>query len=123
MKRKRTLKDAERAIIERLLSVDFPEVEYFRAQVSALTVTDVCDCGCGSLRFSVDAEKAARAPSPAWNGPDVIVEGDSQSWLMLFQSDGWLTELEHVADHGPNPADLDAASIEPDLQVDESWFE
>lgn len=115
MKRHRALTGRERAVIERLLSVEFPEVEYFQAQIPALTVTDVCDCGCGTLRFSGDAEKASRAPSPAWNGSgEPIVEGDSQSWMMLFQADDWLTELEHVAGYGPNPEELDASGIEPD---------
>ena len=53
----------------------------------------------------------------------MIVEGDSRSWLMLFQSDGWLTELEHVAGYGPNPQQLEAASIEPDLPVEDDWFD
>ncbi len=105
-------------MIERLLSVDFPDVAFFRAQVPAITVVGVCDCGCGSLQFRVDASKASRAPSPVWReGPDVLVEGDSRSWLMLFQDDGWLSELEHVDGYGPRPQDLDPASIQPDPQV------
>jgi len=78
-------------------------------------VTDVCSCGCGSLVFEVDRAKAVCAPSKVWReGPDVIVEGDSRSWLMLFQDDGWLTELEHVSGYGPRPQDLDAATLVPD---------
>ena len=110
--------------MERLLSVEFRDAEYFRAQVAAITVTGGCGCGCGSLKFSVDTDEAARAPSTAWDeGPDVIVEGHSPSWLLLFQSDGQLTELEHVAGYGPNPQELEAASIEPDLQVEDDWFD
>lgn len=77
----------------------------------------MCDCGCGSLQFSVDASRAPRAPSQAWRGPEVLVEGDAQSWLMLCQDDGWLSELEHVDGYGPRPQDLDPASIQPDLRV------
>ena len=99
-------------------------MEFFRAHVPAITVTAMCSCGCGSLQFEVDPVKAAPAPSKAWqDGPDVIVEGDSKSWLMLFQDEGWLTELEHVADHGPRPQDMDAATIHPDLQVEDDWFD
>ena len=124
MKQRRPLKPQEAVVIERLLSVEFRDVEFFRAQVPAITVTDVCACGCGSLVFEVDREKAAPAPSKAWrDGPEVIVEGDSGSWMMLFQEDGWLTELEHVDGYGPRPQDLDAAAIEPDVQVEDDWFE
>jgi hypothetical protein len=117
------LTPAERSVIERLLSADFRDVQFFRRQVEAITVTSVCPCGCGTLSFAVDPETADAAPSAAWrNGPDILVEGDSESWLMLFQEDGWLTELEHVAGYGPNPEDLDASTITPDVQVEEDWF-
>jgi hypothetical protein len=117
------LSPRERSVIERLLSVDFRDVESFRRQVDAITVTGMCGCGCGSLTFAVDPKKADAAPSPAWrDGPAVIAEGDAQSWLMLFQDGGWLTELEHVAGYGPNPEDLDASRITPDAQVEDDWF-
>jgi hypothetical protein len=104
--------------------VDFRDVEYFRAQVPAISVTGMCACGCGSLQFEVDRAQAAPAPSNAWlDGPDVIVEGDSRSWLMLFQNEGWLTELEHVDGYGARPQDMDAAAIQPDLQVEDDWFD
>jgi hypothetical protein len=51
------------------------------------------------------------------------VEGDVQSWLMLFQRDGWLSELEHVPGHGPRPEELDAASIVPALQVENDFVD
>jgi len=117
------LTEQERAVVERLLSVDFRDVEFFRAQVPAIRVTSMCPCGCGSLQFTIDSSRAERAPSRAWHdGPHVLVEGDGRSWLMLFQDDGWLTELEHVDGFGPRPQDMDAASIQPDLQVEDNWF-
>jgi hypothetical protein len=62
--------------------------------------------------------------SPAWNdGPDVIVEGDANSWLMMFQNEDRLTELEHVAGYGPRPEDLDVDAMQPDLQVEPDWFD
>lgn len=79
-----------------MLSVHFPEVEYFRRQMPAITVTRRCGCGCGTIEFSIGSE-APRAPSRAWDGPTgPIVEGDAQNWLMLFQADGLLMEREHV---------------------------
>lgn len=118
----RPLKPGERAVIARLLSVDFPEVQYFRAQLAVATVSGECACGCGTIQLAIDQEAAPPAPSRAWEGPDVIVEGDRRSWLMLCVADGYLTELEHVPAHGPPPVELDAASIEPDVQVADDWF-
>lgn len=121
---RRDLTDDERAVIERLLSVDFPEVGHFRAQVAHAVVRAACGCGCGTIELEVDAAKAPRAPSHVWDDePGPIVEGDEQSWLMLFQSGGMLSELEHVAGHGPGPRDLDAARIVPDVQVDADRFD
>jgi hypothetical protein len=117
----RPLSDHERAIIERLLSLDFPDVEYFRRQVPAITVTGRCPCGCGTIQFAIDPE-APGAPSERWQdtmGP--LVEGDEHNWLMLFQLDGVLTELEHVS--GGRDRDLsvvDAERIEPQLVLEES---
>jgi hypothetical protein len=42
---------------------------------------------------------------------------------MLFQNEGWLAELEHVDGHGPRPQDMDAATIQPDPQVADDWFD
>ena len=109
-------------MIERLLSVGFREVERFRAQVPAITVTHECTCGCGTISFKVDPVLAERAPSAVWDdGPEILVEGDAQSWLMLFQRDGWLSELEHVPGHGPRPEELDAASIVPAVRVEDDF--
>jgi hypothetical protein len=121
MRQHRSLTPNERAVIERLLSVDFPEVEFFRKQIDAITVKSTCGCGCGTIRLSVDTGRAQRAPSEWWDGPFILVEGDSQSWLMLFQNDGWLSELEHVPG-GPRPDELDPASIAPDPQVSTEEF-
>jgi hypothetical protein len=53
----------------------------------------------------------------------VIVEGDANSWLMMFQNEDRLTELEHVAGYGPRPEDLDVDAMQPDLQVEPDWFD
>ena len=124
MKQRRPLTGNERAVIDRLLSGEFPEVEYFRAQVDAITVISTCSCGCGTIDFAIDPKRAPRVPSRAWDGPTgPIVEGDASSWLMLFQVDGMLSELEHVPSGDPNPEQLDASRIEPDVQVADEWYE
>ena len=104
-------------MIERLLTDYFPEVEYFLAQVPAITVVGMCACGCGTIEFEVDADRARRAPAPHWKGGDVVAEGDASSWLMLMQADGWLSELEHVAGYGPRPNELDASKIAPESEI------
>jgi hypothetical protein len=119
----RPLADHELLIVERLLDVEFPEVEYFRRQVPAITVTDICPCGCGTIQFSVDPKRAQRAPSKAWDGSTgPIVESDGREWLMLFQLDGWLSELEHVPEGGLDLRAVDPATLQPDLQVEADWF-
>jgi hypothetical protein len=110
---------AERAVIERLLSVEFRDAEFFRAQVPHITVTHVCSCGCGTIDFAVDHERAERAPSAAWDdSSELIAQASAPAWLMLFQHAGYLTDLEHVAGHGPRPDELDPASIAPELMVE-----
>ena len=124
MFRPRALTVTERALLERLLSVDFPEAEYFRAQIPAITVVDACTCGCGTISFAVDLDRARRAPGRVWReGSHILVEGDARSWLMLVQYDGCLSELEHVPGYGPRPEDLDPEAVRPDLQVDPDWFD
>ena len=36
---------------------------------------------------------------------------DSQAWPMLFQVDGWLSELEHVADGGADLRIVDPTAL------------
>jgi hypothetical protein len=90
--------------------------------VPAITVTRVCSCGCGSIDFEVDAE---RAPSNAWDGHWGPIVEVFPPWLMLFQADGWLTELEHVPeeDGREDLACVDPAQLRPDPQVEDGWFE
>jgi len=78
----RPLTAQERAVIERLLSVEFRDVEFFRAQVPFIRVRSMCKCGCGTMRFAIDTAEAKRAPSQEWrDGHHVMVEGDGRSWL------------------------------------------
>jgi hypothetical protein len=122
MRQHRSLSEHERAIVERMLSLDFPDVDYFRRQVSAITVTSKCSCGCGTIGFSIGPE-APRAPSRTWDGhTGPIVESHGGNWLMLFQVDGVLTELEHVTSGGPDLRVVDPNKLELDLVVEDDWF-
>jgi hypothetical protein len=116
VRRNRPLSDQERAIIERLLSPDFEDAEYFRRQVPAITVTYQCGCGCGTVHFEVDPD-APRAPGKRWKGAWLMVEGDERNWLMLFQENGVLRYLEHVSGgRGRGLEVVDARTIEPELR-------
>ena len=85
----------------------------------------MCDCGCGTIGFAVDPGKAEPAPSPRWrDGPDIIAEGNTSAWLMLFQQDGWLLELEHVPGYPPGALeDLAPDTIAVSSEVEDDWFE
>lgn len=94
--RPRRLSKLERAIVWRLLTaVEFPQAEYFRAQIAETWVHGACDCGCGTIDLAVDEWKADRAPSPAWDEPALLTEAASP-WLTLSQCDGVLISLEHL---------------------------
>jgi hypothetical protein len=117
MTRGRALTDNERAVLERLLSGEFAGAEAFRAQIPAVSVTGECECGCGSLYLAVDHARAERGRG-RYSGWDMIVEnGDSASWLMVHQKDGWLAELEHVPGHGPGPRSVELSKVYPERRA------
>lgn len=119
----RPLSELERAIVERMLTaVDFPEADRFRAQIPALTVYEGCSCGCATVTFEVDRERAARAPSPAWDAIGVVLaDASGPAWFMLFQQDGVLLTLEQVPyDDDEPPLDMtldDVAQLDVTLQL------
>jgi hypothetical protein len=47
----RPLTQRERAVLDALLDVDFPDVETLRDQATELTVVGTCGCGCPSIDF------------------------------------------------------------------------
>jgi hypothetical protein len=51
---RRPLTERERAVLDHLLSVEFPGVEDLRAQAVNAMVVDVCACGCPSIDFHTE---------------------------------------------------------------------
>ena len=107
----RELRVDERAVLEKLLSVDFPGVEELRLQIPHTRVRDECGCGCPSVVFTVDKTAAP----PAAVETNIPVEGFARPWIhiMLFVWEGFLDELEVMGSRGKFPKRLpDAESIE-----------
>jgi hypothetical protein len=93
----RQLKPNERALLEFLLSEDFPGRNELREQVGRIEVVGDCDCGCGSINLMVRnpvVRSVAREPIPVEaHGAGIDV--------LLFVRDGLLSSLE-IVDHGDN---------------------
>ncbi|SNT64634.1 hypothetical protein SAMN05421812_117154 [Asanoa hainanensis] len=47
----RPLTQRERAVLEALLTVDFPNVDTLRRETAEVVVVDICGCGCPSIDF------------------------------------------------------------------------
>lgn len=47
----RLLTQRERAVLDTLLAVDFPDAEPLRRQAAEVVVVDACGCGCPSIDF------------------------------------------------------------------------
>ncbi|HEY0687440.1 MAG TPA: hypothetical protein VGD71_00230 [Kribbella sp.] len=89
----------ERAVLDLLLALDFPEVSALRHQADKAEVVGRCDCGCPSIHISVPGV----VPSAAL--PDGVVPaelrvtpmGDEpESDVILFVRNGRLDYLEYV---------------------------
>jgi hypothetical protein len=105
----RELKPNERAMIEFLLTADFPGRDELREQVGCVGVVWDCDCGCGTIKMIVRnpvVRAVAREPIP------VEARGAGID-VLLFVRDGLLASLE-IVDHGnsrpltyPSPSKLE----------------
>jgi len=104
----RALVPGERALLDFLLSSEFPGCEQLKAQIDNLQVTGVCECGCGTVNFSIKGQAAravCREPIP------VEAQGDGID-VLLFVRNGLLSSLEIVMYRNirslpyPQPSDL-----------------
>ncbi|MGC1215464.1 MAG: hypothetical protein WA890_29935 [Micromonospora sp.] len=85
----------EHAVIDKLLSVDFPGSEQLRAQLLHTAVVGVCDCGCATVSLRVDTSATVAAPviSSAPVSADISV-GDQYAGVVLLVDNGYLSYLE-----------------------------
>jgi hypothetical protein len=95
----RSLATEERAVLDLLLALDFPEASALRHQVDKAEVVGRCDCGCPSIHICVpEAVPSAALPDgvvPAElrvTSADDEPEGD----VILFVRNGRLDYLEYV---------------------------
>ena len=90
----RPLSPDEKALLEFVLSADFPGCVELRNQVELVEVVGTCKCGCGTLDFQINGDavrSTARSPIPA--------EADSDSPplnVLIFLQYGLLSSLELV---------------------------
>lgn len=83
-----------RSILARMLSADFPEAEFYRAQLSVASLHPH-ETGC---RIVVDRERAAPATRDVAARPSqrlpVEAFGHGKSWILLHANEGYLDDLE-----------------------------
>jgi hypothetical protein len=97
----RPLNDAERAILDALLTPEFPGSAQLWSQMPDAVVVGRCDCGCPTVNISV--AKTAPRSDAALNGPLAPYEGrvaplsdEPVGDLLLFVNDGYMSSLEYV---------------------------
>jgi hypothetical protein len=88
--------DAERAVLEFLLGVEFPDVEALRDQARHAQVTGLCPCGCPTFSLSVDQSLAPQAQTAGQIVSADLVDADEPFGLLLFTGYGWLEAVELV---------------------------
>lgn len=95
----------ERALLDRLLSADFPGVEPLRQQAHDLLASPGCTCGCGSIDLFPQGEpplSEARSPLPS-EGVVRDESGEVVGGLICFLEEGLLSHLEVYAWDDPLP--------------------
>jgi hypothetical protein len=106
----RPLSDAEKCIIDFLLSQEFPGADELRSQVDQTLAIGKCDCGCPTINLKV-AESAPRSLPQSGRGPlpyegSVAPGGDDPvGGIILFSSDGYLSSLEFYGFEDSPPHD------------------
>ena len=111
----RPMTPAERAALEKVLSIDFVGVEQLRAQVESALVVSRCDCGCPTFDLAVAASapkaQVERSPVPSELRDNSL---EQPGEVILFVEDGYLRSLEYVSPTGTPPAEWpDADTLDP----------
>jgi hypothetical protein len=88
----RSLRDDERALLDFLLSTDFPGRDELRKQAETVRVIAECQCGCGTIELQVEPG----LPPARVNGPIPIEAYGDAIDVLLFARNGVLGSLEIV---------------------------
>ena len=101
----RPLTANEHAVLDALLSVDFPGVEQLRQQARDILASPGCACGCGSIDLHPQGEpprSSARSPLPS-EGVLRDHAGEEAGGLICFVEGGLLSSLEVYSYEDPLP--------------------
>lgn len=92
----RPLTDLERAVLQKLLTVEFPGAGDLRAQLPHALVVGCCTCGCATITLAVDASSAAPAAvtSGAPVSADISDEDQDAGVILLVDNAGYMSCLE-----------------------------
>jgi hypothetical protein len=105
MAMKRPLTELERAILDFLLTAEFPGRGELRAQADHVRVTGRCRCGCATVDLTVD-----RAAAPlAQVGERMVADSmsrDEEYGLLLFVDDGYLSSVEIYGNAAEPPSEF-----------------
>jgi hypothetical protein len=88
----RALRDDERALLDFLLSADFPGRDELRKQADTVRVVGECQCGCGTIELQVEPSQ----PPAKVSGPIPIEAYGDAIDVLLFARNGILGSLEIV---------------------------
>ncbi|GGN98360.1 hypothetical protein GCM10010112_91310 [Actinoplanes lobatus] len=107
----RPLTQRERAVLEALLAVDFPDVETLRRQAAEVVVVDTCGCGCPSIDFQhgrgLGMEIRVNAGVRGSNGGLFLYTIEDQQRGELLGGIEWVSVEETDPDELPMPDLLD----------------
>lgn len=95
----RDLKTEERAVLEFLMTAEFPGRDDLNDQLKSVMAVGVCDCGCGTIDLAVK-DRDARATTHAALSVEAFGSGVD---VLLFVRDGILSCLEIVPHSDERP--------------------
>ena len=101
----RPLSANEQALVDAMLSPEFPGVEGLREQAKSLLARPGCTCGCGTIDLLPQGSpprSAATSPAPT-EGRVRNAAGDDVGGLLLFIRHGLLESLEVYSYDEPLP--------------------
>src|SRR5690349_15195192 len=97
----RSLRAEEKALLDFLLSADFPGRDEVKEQAEDVKVVGECKCGCGTIDLAVPPGTTA-----ANNAKRIPVEGYGDAtdvWLFAENSPSSMLEIVNYADPPPSP--------------------